>query len=346
MNTVGLRRQITSPGRAPERERGQILVIFALSLVALLASAGLVIDLGGAWGQARSEQKVADVAALAAATAEGNGVTRAQIVQAAIDSAVANGFIASEVQVNMPPTTGKYAPGGSQSGPLSTNDCSTAALRPCWIEVVINRPHVNSFSRVVGIDTFGVTSRGVAVGGVANAVSNGIAPLMFNYKSIKGNGTTPSPYCDPQPGKCDPNSSWPTLNGQFSWTTFCVTGGNCNVNSADAKGIIQGGNFQIEVYLGMYLGPHNNGQKTAVCNDLVNQYPNGADLPVSVNDDNGNLVGFWVWHLDTANSDCNGNGGEQLYGWFVNDLTSTLPLSISAGGSAATFGEQIVRLVE
>ena len=97
--------------RRQRREKGQVLAIFALMLVALLASAGLVIDLGGSWAQVRSEQKVADVAALAGATAEANGATRAQIIQTALDSAVANGFDATEVQVNIPPTTGAYAPG-------------------------------------------------------------------------------------------------------------------------------------------------------------------------------------------------------------------------------------------
>ena len=100
---------------------------------------------------------------------------------------------------------------------------------------------------------------------------------------------------------------------------------------ADAKNIIEGGNFQVTVTLGMYLGPHNNGQKTSVCKALLDQYPNGADVPVAINDDNGNLVGFWIWHLDTANSDCQGQDGEQLAGWFVNDITSTLPLDDRCG---------------
>jgi hypothetical protein len=322
--------------------------LFAICLTALVAVAGLVVDIGGSWSQSRGQQKVADVAALAAAGSETNGGSRAQIIQAAYDSAAANGFLASEVTVNIPPVNGAYAPGGSESGPLSTNDCSTPAKRPCWVEVIVNRAHANSFSRVVGLDSFGVTARGVAVGGVANAVKNGIAPIMFNYKSVKAHGGTQTIYCDPQPSKCSPNSSWPMDQTvpQFAWTTFCETGGNCNVNSADAKNIIEGGNFQIEVTLNMYLGPHNNGQKTAVCKNLLDQYPSGGDLPVAINDDNGNLIAFWIWHLDTANSDCNGSEGEQLSGWFVNDATSTLPLSINAGGGVATFGKNIVKLVE
>ena len=331
---------------ATRGDSGQALVLFALSLTGLLAMAGLVVDVGGAWSQARTQQKVADVAALAGATAEANGAPRAQIIQTAIDSAVANGFVASEVQVNIPPTSGKYAPGGSASGALSTNDCSVPANYPCWVEVAVARDHANTFSRVVGINSFAVTTRGVAVGGIANSVTNGIAPLMINYKSVTGSGSNQAMFCDPQPSKCSPNSSWPTLAGQFAWTTYCVTQANCNVSSAEAMAIINGGNFQISVTKGMYLGPHNNGQKTSVCMALLAQYPNGGDFPIAINDDNGNLVAFWMWHLDTANSSCQGNAGEQLSGWFVNDLTATLPLSITAGGGTATFGQQVVRLVE
>jgi hypothetical protein len=335
-------------GGSRERRAGQSLVLFAICLTALVAVAGLVVDIGGSWSQSRGQQKIADVAALAAATRETNGGTRAQIIQAAIDSAAANGYLASEVAVNIPPLNGKYAPGGSESGPLSTNDCSTPLKYPCWIEVVVNREHSNSFSRVVGLNTFGVTARGVAVGGVANAVKNGIAPLMFNYKSVTAYGGTETVYCDPQPGKCDPNSSWPIDDAlpQYAYTTFCESPIDCNVNSADAVTIVEDGNFQISVNLSMYLGPHNGGQKTDVCKALLDQYPSGGDMPVAINDDNGNLIAFWMWHLDVANSDCNGTEGEQLSGWFVSDITSTLPLTITAGGGVSTFGEHVVRLVE
>ena len=49
------------------RERGQILVLFALSLVAIIGMVGLVLDSGGAFAQRRTQQNAADVAALAAA---------------------------------------------------------------------------------------------------------------------------------------------------------------------------------------------------------------------------------------------------------------------------------------
>jgi hypothetical protein len=327
---------------------GQTLVLFALFLTAMLGGAGLVVDTGGAWSQGREQQKVADAAALAGATAETNGATRAEIIAAAVASAQSNGYAASEVTVNIPPTTGAYAPGGTQSGPLSTNDCSSPVRYPCWVEVVVSRPHTNAFAGIPPFNqpTWQVTERGVAVGGVANSVTNGASPIMFNYKAVTEHGSDPTIYCDPHPSKCAPNSSWPLDPEQFAWTTFCLSPVNCNVNSAEAKAIIEGGNFQTSIYMGMYLGPHNNGQKTAVCHALLDQYPNGGDLSVAINDDNGKLVGFWVWHLDTANSDCEGSGGEQLSGWFVEDISSTLPLTISAIGNSTQFGQYVVRLVE
>ena len=64
IDRVGLASHI-SPGGSRERRAGQSLVLFAICLTALVAVAGLVVDIGGAWSQSRGQQKVADVAALA-----------------------------------------------------------------------------------------------------------------------------------------------------------------------------------------------------------------------------------------------------------------------------------------
>ena len=66
-----MRRSSRSP-----RERGQILVIFVLALVAIIAGVGLVIDGGFAFAQRRSEQNAADLAAFAGANALLNGAER------------------------------------------------------------------------------------------------------------------------------------------------------------------------------------------------------------------------------------------------------------------------------
>ncbi len=339
----GIRRRVAPRLRD---QRGQTLVLFALFLVSLLAATGLVIDTGGAWSQERNQQKAADTAALAGATVEANGGLRTAIIAAAVASAQVNGYSSSEVQVNIPPTQGAYAPGGSQSGPLSTNDCSTAAATPCWIEVIVNRAHSNAFASIVGQPSWPVSARAVAVGGFANGANNA-APIQFNYKAVgqsdRGNEKS---YCDPQGGpNCPPNTSFPLMANQFAWTTFCVNHPqNCNVDASTAKAIITGGGFSYTVDLGMYLGPNNHGQMSDVCKTLVAQYPSGADLPVAISDDNGILIGFWVWHFDPSETSCDGQ--ITLGGWFVDNITASLPLTIDAGGNKSTYGQPVVRLVE
>ncbi len=178
MNTQG---EVTMERPDRAGERGQALPLFVLMLIALLAATGLVVDVGSAWAQERSQQKVADTAALAGATKEANGGLHQAIIDTAMASAVANGYQAAEVQVNIPPTTGKYGPGGAE---YSANDCSTAASYPCWVEVVITKPHANFFAGVIGQGSWDVGARGVAVGGIANSVSNALAPIMFNEKAV------------------------------------------------------------------------------------------------------------------------------------------------------------------
>ncbi len=51
------------------RSRGQVLVLFALGLVGLLAAAGIAFDAGRFLMERRSLQNAADAAALAAANA-------------------------------------------------------------------------------------------------------------------------------------------------------------------------------------------------------------------------------------------------------------------------------------
>jgi putative Flp pilus-assembly TadE/G-like protein len=332
------------------QERGQALPLFVLMLIALLAATGLVVDVGSAWAQERSQQKVSDVAAIAGATKEANGGTRAEIIAAAIASAQTNGYPATDVQVNIPPTSGKFAPGAGKDAMLA-NDCSTAAARPCWVEVIITKSHSNFFAGVIGQGSWDVGARGVAVGGIANTVSNGLMPVMFNEDAVANQ--SPKLFCNPQDHKCIPNSDFPVDASQFNWTTVCVTGSTngCNVNTQDTVSIINGDGFTASAWLGMDLGAHNQGQHTAACDALMDEYPDGGTFPVVINDDNGNLRGFWMWTFDPTTTECQGQDGMQLGGHFTADSygaypLSETPLTITSGVPASTFGLYVVKLVE
>ena len=329
-------------------ERGQSLVLFVLALVTLLGGAGMVLDLGGSWAQQRNEQRAADLAALAGATSEANGGSRADIIAAAVSSAMANGFGASEVRVNIPPTQGRYGPGGTYYG---SNDCSTPSAYPCAVEVVISGTHQNGFAAVMGMPSWPVTARGVAVGGIANTVDAAASPLMFNEMAIEtGNissASNPQSYCNPQPGKCPGNDPVPLGPGQFTYTQFCIGHPNtCNVDSKVPVQILTGGDLRpYDVYVGMNMGPNNAGQHTNVCMDLAAYV--GQDLAVAIvsgSGQNGTLVGYWMFHL--SGTDCTGKQGEQISGYFVSDMTDTLPLTVTPTGGHATVGIPVVRLVD
>jgi hypothetical protein len=243
---------------------------------------------------------------------------------------------------------------------MLANDCSTPALYPCWVEVIISREHDNFFAGIVGQGSWDVSARGVAVGGIANGVSNALAPLMFNVAAVFTDDDPPvvdtssTLFCNPQDHKCTPNSDFPTSDAQFNWTTVCVTGGACNVNTNDVVDIIEGGFFTTPAWADMDLGANNQGQHTAACYAMLDNYPDGLTIPVVINDDNGELVGFWMWTFEPDNTDCEGVDGMQIGGHFEDEAygeyptgnTRESPLTITSGAPPVSFGVPIVKLVE
>jgi uncharacterized membrane protein len=92
MNTGAMPDPTTTTGAArPGRDRGQIVVLFALCMLAMIAFAGLLIDGGLAWSSRRQAQAAADTAALSAAYSVVNGAADGGAA-AAVDVAGQNGF--------------------------------------------------------------------------------------------------------------------------------------------------------------------------------------------------------------------------------------------------------------
>ena len=93
------------------QERGQILMLAALLITALLIFIGLIVDTGFAYAQRRQAQNGADEAALAAARVLFEGGTQAQALVAALDYADANGFdniTENSVTIEYPPVSGDH----------------------------------------------------------------------------------------------------------------------------------------------------------------------------------------------------------------------------------------------
>ena len=198
--------------------RGQLLVIVALGMVALLAIGAIVVDLGMSWMLRRHEQNAADPAAVAAAAyiEEGDSsTTRGKMSVAACFYAKQNGFFADDdtscstaraagaLSIHWPPA----------SGPFAGNDG--------MVQVVIKEDHPSFFGRVFGRDTATVVSSAVAAREQTSANSNSLVALhpdLCGAGKTNGNGTvTIQPAINPETGS--------PYNGGFVHVNS-----TCNVN--------------------------------------------------------------------------------------------------------------------
>jgi hypothetical protein len=131
----------------PNRQRGQTLVLFTLTLVALLIAAALVFDVGQSLADRRSRQDAADAAALAGARYLPTSTAQARAV--ALDVAAQNGYEDGvggiTVEVKIPP------------GP-ETNFAGLAD----FIEVQISGSRGGFFSGLAGMPTWDVSALAVA----------------------------------------------------------------------------------------------------------------------------------------------------------------------------------------
>jgi Flp pilus assembly protein TadG len=149
--------------RERDQEQGQMIVLFALIMVALISFAGLLVDGGMLFAARRQAQNAADTAALAAAKAIATGASAST---AASTIAGANGFPAattncagqaiSGVSVNNPPTSGSHA-----------GDTS-------YVEIVTQKAQKTAFAGLVGQPCWMVSARAVAV-----ADRSAVAPCNF-----------------------------------------------------------------------------------------------------------------------------------------------------------------------
>ena len=157
---------------------GQMLVIFAILLAALVAMSGLLIDGGMAWVNRRQAQNAADTGALAAATAFSSTHDPVAMTDAATDIAGHNGFLVDYVDcsgasrsdgvvVSAPPTTGTHA--GADG----------------YVEVMVNRPMRTTFSSIVGQECWMVSARAVAA-----VNSSGVATCTFCSLNNSNNNHT------------------------------------------------------------------------------------------------------------------------------------------------------------
>src|SRR5213593_4671650 len=143
-------RQSFAPARDGKRqcERGQILPLTGIALVALVAVIAVAADMGYFFDYRRRMQTGADGAAMAGAEQLRRDANDAQVQPAAFSAAASNGFTNSvastEVVINHPPSTGFYA----------GNDR--------FVEAFVKQPRPTIFMSILGFQSASVGTRAVA----------------------------------------------------------------------------------------------------------------------------------------------------------------------------------------
>jgi Flp pilus assembly protein TadG len=295
-----------------EREGGQIIVLFALAMIAIIAMVGLVLDGGSAFSQRRGEQSAADLAALAGANSVLINGDETEATALARATAAENGFT--------------HGVGGTV---VTVSYDYTAAIR---VTVDISALHRNNFVAIVGMPTWNVGVTATAKTGNGPNGASAAGPMIFSIDAF-GPGGFPDPaYTDPDNpfGFGDTNNDAPETSGDFAWTNY----GTGNVDSAEVRDIIDGDLvINTELDPTQYIGQHNEGFHTTLFDD-VDTYLSGECFPVPVVDHGGIFQGwatFCVSYADKHN--------KQVYGYFKSPyINENLTVGCAAGSCPLFLG--------
>jgi Flp pilus assembly protein TadG len=303
-------------GRRARDQRGQVLVIFALALIAIVAMTGLVLDGGSTFVQRREQQNVADAAAMAAAYGYAMTGSTSSASTAAQDTASSNG--------------NTHGTGGV------TVAVSNAAGNPGWyFTVTVSKPHQNNFTGLLGMPTWGVTATATSISGRPNAAI-GPLPIIFNRSAFDAAGTGNSneqAYDEPPVGSEDV----PKGDSEFNWTEYC---NGCNADSATVADLIanQATNTQVVKETDL-ISPLNAGSHTTLFDALADYV--GGEFAVPIVDDNGIMVGFATFHLTGSV----GGDTKQIRGYFVSPFNGGSLTMVQGAGEGGDFGSYEAKLV-
>jgi hypothetical protein len=304
----------TAPVDRHGRERGQLLAIFALAMIGLIAMVGLIIDGGDTALQRRDQQNVADAAAMAAGYAYVNNLDEVAAAQAV---ATANGYVDGQDGTTVTVTSG-----------------------PDSITVDVSRPHRNYFSGIVGFASWDVSTTASVIAGIPNA-AYGTMPLIFNESAFhhepNRDPNLPVTFGEPPVG----NQDIPKDTDEFNWTLFCTANGTgCNGNTDTIEGWVIDEGVSTTVTLDDAISPLNAGSHVALFSDLAAAV--GEAFPVAIVDDDGRLLG-WAWFHLTGSV---GGESKSISGWFDESFDAPEFKVIHGHASGGRFGAWSVELID
>jgi hypothetical protein len=303
-------------------ERGQILVLFVVGLVAILGIVGLVLDSGSAYAQRREQQNVADLAAIAGAMAylntSGDALTKQTAATGAANAVgFVNGYASGVNGVDLQITVAGDANIGN-------------------VHVGVSRDHRNAFAGLFAMPTWLVSVEANALSIKRANAAKGVLPILFNEEAF------PTALCDESSSGCvaevyqEPgagNEDVPQDATQFNWTLFCTAGSDessCNADSDGVADIVEGGGVSTVITINDEIAPLNAGSHTRLFNDLEMEAL-GQVWPVPIVNDAGDMVGFAYFRLISVE----GTSEKVIRGYFVSP-TMGLELEYVAGGGEAT----------
>jgi Flp pilus assembly protein TadG len=305
---------LTTDHRAPRNERGQILVVFVLAMVAIIGMVGLAIDGGSAYAQRRDQQTATDLAALAAANDYLLTNNASQASTRALTIAALNNF-----------TDG--------SGSTAV-DVDIETDNGIGVAVTIQSSHRNSFLGAIGMATWNITTSATTVAGFPDT-AGGAGPFIFPISAFNDDGT---PKYQTATDFGETNGDVPTSELDIAWTNY----GTGNVNTSEVSDIIRGtSTINATLSYGEYIGQRNNGNHTTLFDD-VDTYLSGKEMPVAVVDAGGNFMGWATFHVNSAS----GGSNKHINGYFLSSFASaqTTISSCAANACPRYLGSYVLKL--
>jgi Flp pilus assembly protein TadG len=324
------RNDTTMNHRHSHRDQGQIIVLFALSLTAIIAMIGLVLDGGSAFAQRRSEQNASDVAALAAANDlivnQGSSTWQATAQAMTAANGYADGVNGVTVQVSCVNCPGQ-----------ALND----AVDGVQVTVGITGAHRNNFAAIVGMPTWNVSTTATSKTGWPNA-AQGPGPFIVSITAFDPDTGQPTTCTVAVPcSLLHPVDDTPQAPSEFTWTDFgydldCETEEVGNVNDSDLQDYMDGqADFDITMEFGCYIAQHNAG----IMNNIVQRIQDLAPItfPVPIVDTAGKYVGWATFVVSGAEPD--GRNGV-ISGHFETGVKNAQLNVVGAGFGSSTYGGQ------
>jgi Flp pilus assembly protein TadG len=315
---IGVHRQSSRRNRG---QRGQIIVIAALSMVALIGGVSLVLEGGNAYAHQRVAQNAADAVANAGATVLarrlGGDTTQTDASVLAATNAIAT---ANRLDAYTGYYTNVNGAMLDAAGVVTTNTATASRVGPAdgvntippftqGIRIAGSQLFGTTFARVIGISQFTASAEAAAITG---ALTGGVVlPVVFPVSMESCDGTGKSVVIDEPWHLSDPNPADLKAHpiGQEYTVPLCKTGS---------------GSFMI-----LDIDPNKDCEEE-VSNPSSIQF---NDFPVDVATDNGN--------------DCAKKIEDAIVAKHVQGTVQMIPICdgdcVTSGGSGGTY--HIIRMV-